>query len=61
MPDKDAKTGAKSLNDGDISTFARRGGPTTGTPGTDVDTHTDSDAPVAATDHDTAVHTDKDS
>lgn len=59
---KDAPKGdTKSLSDSDIATYARRAGPASGAPGTDVDTHTDSDAPaVAATDHDTAAATDKD-
>ena len=52
------KTGSQSLNDKDIETFARRAGPQTGGAGTDVDTHSDSDAP--ATDHDTAPVTDSD-
>ncbi|UWQ97166.1 hypothetical protein K3728_08105 [Rhodobacteraceae bacterium M385] len=57
---KDAPKGkAKSLSDGDISTYARRAGPASGAPGTDSDAHSDSDAP--ATDHDTAPATDKDS
>lgn len=56
-----SKGDVKSLSDKDIATFARRAGPSSGAPGADVDTHTDSDAPAAATDHDTAVATDKDS
>ncbi|WP_341861171.1 hypothetical protein [Gymnodinialimonas sp. 57CJ19] len=57
---KDAPLGkAKSLSDGDISTYARRAGPASGAPGTDSDAHSDSDAP--ATDHDAAPATDKDS
>ncbi len=59
---------SKTLNDADIATYARRGGPGGGHAGTDADSHTDADqvatdhdAPVAAaTDADTPVHTDKD-
>ncbi|GAB5446514.1 hypothetical protein [Gymnodinialimonas sp.] len=59
---KEAPKGAtKSLSDGDIATFARRAGPAAGAPGTDSDAHSDSDAPVVATDKDAAPATDKDS
>lgn len=58
MPEKAPKGDTKSLNDGDIATFARRAGPDSGVPGTDVDTHSDSDAPAAATDHDASASTD---
>ena len=61
MSDKDtgSKT-TKTLGDEDISTYARRGGPSGGSAGTDADAHTDSDA--VATDHDQApaAHSDAD-
>lgn len=60
MASDTTKTAPKSLSDKDIATFARRAGPSSGEAGTDVDTHSDSDAPAAATDHDTAPATDSD-
>ncbi len=53
----------KTLSDGDIATYQRRTGPTTGAPGTDADTHahTDKDtAPKAGTDADAAPAADRD-
>ncbi|MEX3015670.1 hypothetical protein [Gymnodinialimonas hymeniacidonis] len=60
----------KTLSDGDISTYARRGGPAAGGAGTDADAHAHTDADAVATDHDTLApaatdadaqaHTDKD-
>lgn len=61
MATETSKTAAKSLSDKDIATFTRRPGPAGGEAGTDVDSHSDSDAPAASTDHDTAPATATDS
>lgn len=53
-----SKSDAKSLSDSDIATFARRAGPASTVPGTDVDTHNDADAPAVATDKDAIPATD---
>ncbi len=58
----DTKT-KKTLNDSDISTYQRRGGPSGGNPATDADAHAHSDsdaAPKAGTDADAAPATDRD-
>ncbi|WP_224814543.1 hypothetical protein [Hasllibacter sp. MH4015] len=64
MSDDTAKTSEKpSLSDKDIATYARRGGPGAGAPGTDSDAHSDVGTDAhAATDVDShaAAPTDKD-